>query len=639
MKSFYSFLCLSLISIVAAAQVGINTPWIWTKGSQVVGDFGSYGTMGIEHPSNLPVCRSQASPFLGQDGSLWMFGGWGWSIPAPHIYFYSDLWKFNPVTNNWVWMKGSNVENDWGDYGVIGVPAASNRPGGRYGAASWTDLNGNFWLFGGDGFRYSNWSTLSDLWKFDVTTNNWVWVHGNDFTGFTGSTGTQGQPSPTNLPAGRYGAVTWTDSENNLWLFGGFSDNGIYQSVNDMWKYNISTNQWTWVRGAPYPGVETPNYGVLGVASPANIPPGRGGAVGWIGGDGQMYMYGGLRELGSNSRLSDLWRFSPATNQWTWLSGTSILNELPKYGTRGLGAVDNHPGGRDEAVGFTDRVGNFWLFGGTKAYTGNPYVLECYNDLWKYSPGNNEWTWVKGGAVNANGIYGTMGQPDTANNPGSRSGATGWADASGKFWLFAGFGMDGGGFQGELNDLWKIDGVSLVPLTILRFAGKKTTQGNLIEWQLTGSPGAENCYVERSEDGSNFSQVGSMYVGTASRYQFLDEASIHKTQGLYYRLKLWEPGSAPVYSRTVFLANAAEALSLYPNPANSMIWFTIAGSAGSESLTVRISDVAGKVVLQKTIAAAGQNTHSLVVHWLPPGSYYLTVISSGKTYSQQFQKN
>src|SRR5437870_3591795 len=51
----------------------------------------------------------------------------------------------------WVWMKGDNLFGS-ANYGTKGIPGISNKPGGRYEPAEWTDLNGNFWLFGGRGF-------------------------------------------------------------------------------------------------------------------------------------------------------------------------------------------------------------------------------------------------------------------------------------------------------------------------------------------------------------------------------------------------------------------------------------------------------------------------------------------------------
>jgi hypothetical protein len=59
----------------------------------------------------------------------------------------NDLWKFDG--NYWTWMSGSNVISQNGNYGIQGIPDESNMPPSRDLACGWTDLHGNFWLFGG----------------------------------------------------------------------------------------------------------------------------------------------------------------------------------------------------------------------------------------------------------------------------------------------------------------------------------------------------------------------------------------------------------------------------------------------------------------------------------------------------------
>jgi hypothetical protein len=56
----------------------------------------------------------------------------------------------NGQTNEWTWMNGTKTP-DPSVYGTLGTPAAKNMPGNRSAAVSWTDNNGNLWLFGGDG--------------------------------------------------------------------------------------------------------------------------------------------------------------------------------------------------------------------------------------------------------------------------------------------------------------------------------------------------------------------------------------------------------------------------------------------------------------------------------------------------------
>src|ERR1035437_6081081 len=74
----------------------------------------------------------------------------------------------------WVWMGGSDTVNAVGNYGTQGVPAATNVPGARDSAVTWTDGSGDFWLYSGYG---------NDLWKFSPPTNMWTWVNGSNTVG------------------------------------------------------------------------------------------------------------------------------------------------------------------------------------------------------------------------------------------------------------------------------------------------------------------------------------------------------------------------------------------------------------------------------------------------------------------------
>ena len=76
---------------------------------------------------------------------------------------FSDLWYLNLATKTWTWIAGSNTENNLGNYGNIGIAAASNLPSGRDEASGWMDANGNLWLFGGDNGPQDS---LNDLWVY-----------------------------------------------------------------------------------------------------------------------------------------------------------------------------------------------------------------------------------------------------------------------------------------------------------------------------------------------------------------------------------------------------------------------------------------------------------------------------------------
>jgi hypothetical protein len=80
--------------------------------------------------------------------------------------------------------------------------------------------------------------------------STWTWVSGAKALYQSGVYGTEGTASPPNLPGSRQFGVSWEDSNEHFWLFGGngFDSTGTQGDLNDLWKFN-GTN-WTWVSGS-----------------------------------------------------------------------------------------------------------------------------------------------------------------------------------------------------------------------------------------------------------------------------------------------------------------------------------------------------------------------------------------------------
>ncbi|MGO8720614.1 MAG: kelch repeat-containing protein [Acidobacteriaceae bacterium] len=374
--------------------------WTWVSGSSTIEAKGTYGTQGVASPNNVPGARYEAESWIDPSGNLWLFGGLGIDSTGTRGYL-NDLWKYNPASNTWTWMNGSNTASQEGGfiqpgvYGTQGVAAPGNMPGARVDAMSWADASGNLWLFGGEGYDSTNGvgGILNDLWKYSA--GEWTWMSGSNTAGpfRAGTYGTQGTPAPDNVPGPRTNAVTWTDAEGNLWLFGG--------------QGNDST----------------------------------GGAI--------CSAYGGP------CLLNDLWKYS--NGEWTWMGGSNLSNEPGTYGTKGTATPGNIPGARWMAVSWIDAAGDVWLFGGQGFdSTPSPGVFGDLNDLWKFSGG--EWTWMGGpnlGSATPLAIYGTQGTPSASNVPGQRESAVGWIDSSGNLWLFGGDDDFSVAFGGKFNDLWE----------------------------------------------------------------------------------------------------------------------------------------------------------------------------------------
>ncbi len=432
--------------------------WTWESGNSSTNAAGVYGTLGTASTSNVPGARDSVVSWTDASGNLWLFGG---ETPSTQTniseVLVNDLWEFNPIAKTWTWVSGSNsvpagVPSRPGVYGTLGTSSITNVPGGRDGAVSWIDSSGNLWLFGGYGIDSTGTGGyLNDLWEFNPTSKEWIWESGSDTANANGVYGTEGMTATGNVPGGRSFAVGWVDASGNFWLFGGGTDT---LELNDLWEFNPSANTWTWVSGSST-GNAKGVYGTLGTESASNVPGGRGDSASWIDSGGNLWLFGGagLDSNGTERILNDLWEFSPASKEWTWVSGSSIGNAAGTYGTLGIGSAGNSPGARNGTVSWTDSSGNFWLFGGDgldSTGTGDG-IGTSLNDLWKFSPTAKTWTWVSGSNLeNAAGVYGTLGTASASSIPGSRYSSVSWIDSSGNLWLFG--GQTG---SGDLNDLWE----------------------------------------------------------------------------------------------------------------------------------------------------------------------------------------
>jgi hypothetical protein len=63
-------------------------------------------------------------------------------------------------------------------------------------------------------------------------------------------------------------------------------------------------------------------------------------------------------------KMNDLWKYNATLNQWTWIHGPYLQNQLGVYGSRGVGTTSTISGGRSYAAYWVDASGNFWVFGG-----------------------------------------------------------------------------------------------------------------------------------------------------------------------------------------------------------------------------------------------------------------------------------
>lgn len=333
--------------------------WAWMSGGQGTNPAGSYGTKGVPAPTNLPKARGYApAMWCDAQGDIWLFGGGGATLEM------NDLWRYRPTDGLWTWMHGDSTLGAVGVYGTLGVADPANTPGRRYeNSATWRANDGTLWLYGGETMPL--FQAYNDVWRYDVTSGMWTWMHGAAGTFGTTSYGTLNVPSPSNTP-GRRGVWTrWTDDDGGFWLFGGMV-HGVNLPRNDLWRFDPDSLQWTWKGGTTLDS-DLGQYGTPCVPATSNIPPAlfEAAAV-WQDAQGRLLFQGGGYRNGTNGTLTreDIWRYDPAAATWTWLWGSGVVGPPAVYGTLGVPSPLNTPGGRMGAVAVAVGDSLVYLYGG-----------------------------------------------------------------------------------------------------------------------------------------------------------------------------------------------------------------------------------------------------------------------------------
>jgi N-acetylneuraminic acid mutarotase len=494
------------------------------------------GKLGSFASGNVPGSRNNTQTWTDSQGNLWLFGGEGYDVNGTFGYL-NDLWEFSPAKNEWAWMSGSSVlPAFWGAgvngvYGSLGSAATTSGPGSRWNAAGWADQNGNLWLFGGEGLdSQGTYGYLNDLWKFDPATLEWTWMGGSNtvpgmYAGQPGVYGGQGSPGSGNIPGGRWGAASWTDNSEHFWLFGGEGSDG---------------------HGSVAPGSKI-----------------------WKG------------------QLNDLWKFDPATNQWTWISGVSLLpsdgSYAPnQYGSLGVPASGNVPGGRYSSSTWADSQGRLWLFGGTGiGAVGQSGLL---NDLWVFDPSTKLWTWIAG----ANSIpvyesgslptYGVLGVPASGNVPGGRDLSSTWIDSSGNLWLFGGSGSGSNNYFGELNDLWSFNPST----TQWTWVAGSDREGQGGTFGTLGVPSEQNIPGARD--------AGAYWTGADGNFWLFGGIGTYQGVSLDNLNELWEyqpyaNAATPTFSIAGGTYNATQTITINDTTPSATIYYTTNGMMPTTSST------------------------------------------------------
>ena len=305
------------ILIFSHDRVFSQNQWAFLKGhlNSTIDYNSHYSIFGEYNPLNFPSSREHCGSGIFNKKIL-IYGGDGSGAG-------SDIWSYDINAKAWA------IISNRGQYEVFTDKFNEStvaHPGDRTRMASVMDKDGYFWFFGGETKDLGFHTGWSDMWKFNPTTKNWTWMGGNTSHSSSGSYNVPGTPD---WPRARYRVRGWFDKDGNYWIYGGVYYDGINPPfpLNDMWKYNVATKNWTCETGdcntLHWPNTPGGVYpATIGESSVSYKPRARCDYGYWQDLEGNFWFFGGnngdAHSIGCT--LADTWKYNPTTKVWTYMA-------------------------------------------------------------------------------------------------------------------------------------------------------------------------------------------------------------------------------------------------------------------------------------------------------------------------------
>ena len=172
-----------------------------------------------------------------------------------------------------------------------------------------------------------------------------------------------------------------------------------------------------------------------------------------------------------------------------------------------------------------------------------------------------------------------------------------------------------------------------LPVNLLTFSGSLQTDNTaLLKWETANETNTSEFILERSLDGHNFQQIGTVAAignsGINNKYSFIDDnASRQSSSVVYYQLKMVDNDGSYTFSDivTITLPLITSKVSLFPNPAARQVNVTIT-TAIDGKVKWQLIDNAGRILNHSSIAAKkGNNNIVINLNRLSTGTYFLIV--------------
>ncbi|HMJ71053.1 MAG TPA: T9SS type A sorting domain-containing protein [Cyclobacteriaceae bacterium] len=213
---------------------------------------------------------------------------------------------------------------------------------------------------------------------------------------------------------------------------------------------------------------------------------------------------------------------------------------------------------------------------------------------------------------------------ETAGGGGVISGAT---DLGGGLFTFTGVALN----DGELFTVGSVSVSTPLPVTLTSFHAKATDAGVRVDWKTESEINNDHFTIEKSRDGAEFLDVGSVPAAGSSHtpkfYEFLDVSPFAGRS--YYRLRQVDFDGRQTISK-VAMVEYVPASTVYPNPATKEVSLDV---DDREPFAAEMVNTLGQKVFVKQTVTNGRVTWN--VESLPRGIYFITILKNGLMTTQK----
>jgi SdrD B-like domain/Secretion system C-terminal sorting domain len=501
----------------------------------------------------------------------------------------------------WIDTNADGVQDAGETNGLPGVTVTLYNAAGVGIATTTTDANGNYIFVGiADGtytVGFANLPTGYSLTGKDLGGNDGTDSDADVFSSRTaGVTVGAGNRTVTSVDAGAIstratlGDRVWSDLDGD-----GVQDAGepgiagvtvtLYDNTNTAVASMITDENGNYLFTNVIPGTYTVGFGTIpaalgftakevapvGTGSDVNIATGRTDAITLAAGDYRTDVDAGLRPPATATIGDFVWNDVNSDGIQN-STETGVAGVLVTLYSPGIDGIPNN--GDDVAIGaaVTDGNGKYLM---TNVPAGNNYYLTFIN-----KPSGSVFTTqnVGGGGASDNSKVSLAG-------------------------LTAPFNVAYG--QNITNLDAGILSIALLPVQLLEFTATKIATKSLLKWTVAQEDGLQKYAVERSTDGVNYTVIGYVNASGAAGYNFTD---VSPAKGVnQYRLKMIDiSGKEALSSIRILRFGANDMLTIYPNPATSVVNISLPEIWQGKKVSVNIINSGGQIVLTKHIGGANQ---------------------------------